>query len=195
VPVERRTPRHAPGAVTRLLHRAQGGDETALGELYPLVHDALRAVAVRSLGPHARALWQPTVVVHDAWIKLLKQKRVRWNDRAHFLRVASQVVRNLSIDWARRALARKRGGADVDGSEDPDGLSRPRGPSPDLVLDVAAAVERLAERSPRLARVVELRFFTGLTIPETATALGVSHGTVETEWQLARTLLHEMLQR
>lgn len=188
---------HAPGSrgvVTELLHRAQAGDPVAHHDVFQALRAPLRAMAVRQMRRHPhRLLWQPTAVVDDTWCRLMAMDRTRWADRNHFLRVAATVVYRIVIDWARRELAHKRRSGPVvelpaDGGEDRARVS------PGDLLDLDAALARLDARSPRLVEVVRMRAFGGYRMADIAAALGVGLSTVEADWQLARTLLHEMLQ-
>lgn len=180
------------GEVTALLHAWRSGDDSALERLTPLVYDDLRRIARRHLAGERRSVTlQPTVLVHEAYMRLARQQRAGWQDRAHFLAVAALTVRRLLVERARGRAALKRGGGAVavTWSEVDEPLASPE-------MDVVAldeALERLAELSPRQARVVELRFFGGLTIEETARVLDVSRATVKADWQMARAWLFAAL--
>lgn len=163
-------------------------------ELLPLVYDELRALA-RSFLARERVghTLQPTALVHEAFLRLVDQRRVNWKGRAHFFAVAAQMMRRVLVDSARKKKASKRGG----GWERVSLSNEPGGPEllVEEVLALDAALTKLAELDPRQARVVELRFFAGLGSAETADLLGVSKRTVEGDWTHARTWLKRELAR
>ena len=178
--------------VTELLHQARG-DPEQLGRLFLLVRDELRSSAswhLRDQGPEV--LLQPTVLVHDVFLKLMAQARADWHNRAQFFACASEAMRRLVVDWARRETAgrrdRRRKASLIDELTGPE-------QSADAILDLHEALARLAALDERLARVVEMRWFGGLEHAEIAEALGVSISTVEKDWQFARTWLHRELSR
>lgn len=177
----------APRAeVTRLLARL-GDDGTATEELLPIVYDELRSIAERCLrGERAGHTLQPTALVHEAFLKLVAQDDASFRNRPQFLGVCAQAMRRILVDAARARRARKRGGdwERVTLSAVPDR----DGDAVDLLAldDALAELLRLSERQ---GRVVELRYFGGLTIPEAAATLGVSESTVEAEWRVARAWL------
>jgi RNA polymerase sigma factor (TIGR02999 family) len=181
--------------VTRLLLDWSRGDQTALDRLIPLVYDELRALADRSLRQERSGhTLQGTALVHEAYLKLVDQREVRWQDRAHFFAVAAQLMRRILVDYARRHGAIKRGsGKPGLPLEEADALVAASAPLVDwLALD--RALDRLAAFDERQARIVELRFFAGLTIEETAEVLQISPATVKNEWTLARAWLYRELQ-
>jgi RNA polymerase sigma-70 factor, ECF subfamily len=167
---------------TRLLVRAAAGDRRAADEFLPLVYDELRRLARSLLGRDARRTLQPTALVHEAYLKLIGQDEVDWKGRTHFFRVAAQQVRRLMIDHARARHAQKRG---------PEFSSV----DPIDVLALEEALEELARVGERQYRVVELRFFAGLSIEETARALALSERTVKEDWTFARAWLERRLSR
>lgn len=178
--------------VTRLLRAWSDGDDDAFDALVPLVYDDLRRIARQHLRRRGGGLTlDTTALVHEAWLRLVDHERVAWEDRGHFLAVYSVVTRNLLVDLARRRAASKRGGdrrrVDLDRVE----LSVDE--QADLILAVDAALRRLGEFDPRLARVVECRFFAGLTESETARAMECSERTVRRDWIKARALLQDLL--
>ncbi len=178
--------------VTRLLRAWSDGDDDAFDALVPLVYDDLRSIARQHLRRRGGGLTlDTTALVHEAWLRLVDHERVAWEDRGHFLAVYSVVTRNLLVDLARRRAASKRGGdrrrVDLDRVE----LSVDE--QADLILAVDAALRRLGEFDPRLARVVECRFFAGLTESETARAMECSERTVRRDWIKARALLQDLL--
>lgn len=180
------------GEVTRLLKEWRGGSEDALRRLIPLVYADLRSRAARYLRRERSGhTLQPTALVHEAFLRLLGQHSVEWRSRAQFFGVAAQMMRRILVDHARSKYADKRGGVsiklDVETVEDVATGS---------VVDVVAvdeALKRLAELDPGQARVVELRFFGGLTVEETAEVIGSSPRTVKREWRSARAWLHKEL--
>ena len=178
--------------LTLLLAAARGGDRASLERAAALVHEELRAIASRLLrGEHPGQTIRTTALVNEAYIRLVGGRDAAYADRTHFLGVAAQAMRSILVDYARARAAQKRGGGwkrvPLDGVLDQIELDRVD------VLGLEEALVRLEGRSERQARVVELRFFAGLSIAEAAEALGVSHGTVETDWRLARAWLHREL--
>jgi RNA polymerase sigma factor (TIGR02999 family) len=179
--------------VTHLLVSWQEGDRHALDALIPLVYRELRRIAARARRrERAHDTLQTTALVHEAYLRLVDQRNVRWQNRAHFFAVAAQAMRRLLVDRARRRHAAKRGaGAEVVSLTE-------IGDWPAVVrLDVLAldeALTRLAEFDPRQSRVVELLCFAGLTVDETAEVLKISERTVHREWAVAKTWLYRELQ-
>lgn len=178
--------------VTGLLKRWSGGDDEALDRLVPVVYDDLRRMAHRQLlnerGDHTLST---TGLVHESFLGLVGQEGTDWRDRAHFFAIASRAMRHVLIDYARRRSARKRGGDRVRVPLEP-GMAARREPVEDL-LAVEEALSRLEEKDPRLARVVECRFFGGMTVEETACALDSSVRTVERDWTRAKAYLNRLL--
>jgi RNA polymerase sigma-70 factor (ECF subfamily) len=177
-----------PGEVTRLLHEMKAGRAGAIEDLMPLVYDELRRIASRHMRREGEGhTLQPTALVNEAYLKLVDQTRTEWESRTHFLCVASAAMRRILIDHARGRLRKKRGAefrrVDID-----DVLERAAASDADL-LDLHEALERLAALDERQARVVELRFFGGLSVDEVAAALDVSRRTVEGEWTHAKAWL------
>lgn len=174
--------------VTALLSDWGRGDADALNALLPLVYAELRRIAGRQLRrERVGHTLQPTALVHEVYLRLVDQRHVDWRDRAHFFGVASQVMRRILVDHARRHHASKRGDGvrsisidEADEAADPDSI-------PVLALD--HALDRLAGFDEGLARVVELRAFGGLTIEETACVLKVSPTTAKREWRAAKAWL------
>jgi len=180
--------------VTRLLHEWQGGSQDAFGQLVPLVYDELHALASRQLAREWRHdHLQATAIVNEAYLKLFGQRAVDWKNRGHFFAIAAQLMRRILVDHARRHLRQKRGGGDLPMDLD-DALAAP-GLAVDAVdaLDLDRALEKLEQLDPDQARIVELRFFGGLTVDETAAALGVSPATIKREWAIAKGWLHREL--
>ena len=182
----------ASGGVTGLLIDWSNGDRSALDRLMPLVYQELRGIARHHLVMDGRAqTLQSTALVHEAYVKLIDQNRVQWQNRAHFFAVAARLIRRILLDYARRAKAEKRGGAAQRLTLE-DHVACSPGPSVDVIA-LDEALERLAELDPMQAQVVELRFFAGLTIAETSDALSISTATVERDWITARAWLFDRL--
>lgn len=182
--------------ITKLLTRWGEGDEDALDQLMPLVYNELHRLAGAYLRRERRDhTLQSTALVNEAYLKLIDQHPPRWQNRAQFFGIAAQIMRRILVDHARARHAAKRGG-DQDRlyiSLEHAGVGSNR-PDADL-LAVNEVLNRLAEVDPRQARLVELRFFGGLTIEETAEVMGISHATVEREWKMARAWLRRELDR
>jgi RNA polymerase sigma factor (TIGR02999 family) len=185
-------PPSSPHEITELLHACADGDRDAFDRLVPLVYDDLRAIAhLRLSRERADHTLSTTGIVHEAYIRLIPQATATWRDRAHFFAVSSKVIRDLLIDLARARKAKKRWGGAI---QVPlaDELHGKQPQTVDLlVLDDALA--RLGAMDARLERVVECRFFGGLSMPETAEALGMSLRTTEREWRRAKAYLYRAL--
>jgi RNA polymerase sigma factor (TIGR02999 family) len=183
--------------VTRLLVEWRGGRAGALDELLPLVYDQLRRLALRQLRAESPGhLLQPTALVNELYLVLVHQRAATGQNRAHFLAIAAQMMRRILVDHARSRLAAKRGGGAMT-IELGAGLDTPSAGGTEQRLDVIAvdsALTRLGALDPGQAYIVELRFFAGLTVEETAQALNQSPRTVKREWRLARAWLHRELQ-
>jgi len=177
--------------VTRLLHRARGGDSGAVHRLLPLVYDELRAIARRQLRGATGGTLSATVVVHEAYLKIGGERGLAARDRGHFFAVAATAMRQVAIDHARERSAKKRGGGAPHTLLDGHDLPVESRAEELLVLD--DALTRLASLDERAARVVELRFFAGLDVEETADALDVSTPTVKRDWRRARAFLYHEL--
>ena len=175
--------------VTQLLLGWGKGDKEALDQLLPLVYDELRRQAARYLRrEHAGHTLQTTALIHEAYIRLVDQKRVQWQNRAHFFGIAAQLMRRILVDHARSKHRVKRGGSDVRVSLAEASLTVK---ARDLdVLAIDEALDRLAQVDERQAKVVELRFFSGLSVEETAEVLQISPATVKREWSMAKAWLH-----
>ena len=176
--------------VTRLLLDVSSGRREATDELLPLVYAELRDLAARLLrSERSDHTLQPTALVHEAYLRLVDQRVGTWENRAHFLGIAAGAMRRILVDHARRRGTAKRRGARVTLD---DAVAPATGPSVDLV-EIDAALARLADLDPRQARVVELRFFGGLTVEETAAVVGVGTATIKRDWTVARAWLHREL--
>ncbi len=179
----------SPEFVTGLLQRAKQGDENAVATLMPIVYDELRKLAGRYLRQERPGqTLQPTALVHEVYLRLLKDADPAWQNRTHFLAIAARSMRQILIERARARRTAKRGGAQARVTFD-EGIAVENEPAVDL-LALDQALERLAAFDPQQARIVELRFFGGLTIEETADALGISPATVKRGWSLARAWLY-----
>jgi RNA polymerase sigma-70 factor, ECF subfamily len=180
--------------LTGLLQQWSRGDATALERLAPLVHRDLRDLARRLLGQeHRTGRLQPTELVHEAYLRLLDWRAVRWQNRAHFFATTAQMMRRILVSAARARRAEKRGsGADAVPFDDRHGAAGAR--RVDIVA-LADALDTLAAVNPRPARVVELRFFGGFSVEETAETLDVSVRTVINDWNTARAWLRGELTR
>ena len=180
--------------ITRLLEEWSGGDPEALAKLMPLVVDDVRDIAGRFFAREgAGHTLQPTALVNEAYLRLVDQKRAGWKNRAQFFGVAAQAMRRILVDHARRRSTEKRGdGVSILPLD--EAIGSPWKRDADLVA-LDDALEALAKLAPRASRVVELRFFGGLTIDETAAALEISPATVKTDWQQAKAWLYRQLSR
>jgi RNA polymerase sigma factor (TIGR02999 family) len=180
--------------ITRLLADWSKGDRQALEKLTPLVYDELRRLAGRYLRQerHGHTL-QSTALVHEAYLKLVGQNNVRWQNRAHFFGIAAQMIRRILVDYARARGADKRGSGAEKLSLD-EAIALPGGPDLDLVA-LDDALEGLASIDPRQSRLVELRFFAGLTLEETAEVLQMSLATAKRDWVSAKAWLSREIRR
>ena len=184
-----RTVATKPTDVTALLHRLNRGDTAAFDQLMPLVYRQLRRQAALLMrGERSDHTLQPTALINEAFLRLVDQTDVRWQNRAHFLAVAAQAMRRVLVDHARARLRAKRG-AGAQRVELDDLGQAPVMASPEDVLDLHQALHALAEIDPQQGRVVELRYFGGLTIEETAQVLDISPATVKREWTMAKAWL------
>ncbi len=180
------------GEITERLLALRAGDREALNQLVPMVYERLRAMAhARLAGRRPGASLDTTALVHEAYLKLVDQSQVEWRDRSHFFAVAATAMRQIVVDHARRHSARKRGGGvrpaildDVD-----PGV----GARAEEILALDQALALLGALSERMVKMVELRFFAGLSIEETAEILGLDPRTVNRDWRAARALLYRAL--
>lgn len=177
--------------VTQLLSEWNRGDRSALDRLVPIVYDELHQIASRQLASQAPQTLQSTALVNEAYLKLAGKASVAFNDRAHFFAVAARVIRSILVDHARARLAAKRGaGAITINLDDSTASASPR--QVDL-LALDEALQRLAGFDPQQARIVELRYFAGLSIDETAEVMAVSPATVKRDWAVARRWIYKEL--
>lgn len=192
------TPSPAPAltrsAVTMLLSRAGEGDAGATDELFPIVYEELRTIAAKFLHAESRAqTMQATALVHEAYLRLIGDAQTPWEGRAHFFGAAARAIRRILIDHARHRSRLKRGGG-LGHAPLTEALTVCAEPEVDM-LGLDEVLTRLAAIDPQKARVVELRFFAGLTADQTALALGISPSTVARDWQFARVWLARELER
>ncbi len=184
----------SPRAITQLLVAWQAGDPQALDALVPVVYEELHRLAHRSMRRERPGhLLQTTALVHEAYLNLIDARTVRWRDRVHFFAICARLMREILVHYARGRDAQKRGGGVRRISLDESVLYAPA-PDADL-LDLDDALHALASLDERKARVVELRFFAGLTLEETAEVLKVSADTVARDWDFARTWLYREMRR
>ena len=177
------------GDVTVLLGRLSKGDQAAADRVMPLIYDELRRIAARHMRrERGEVILQTTALVHEAYLKLVEQRSTDWESRGHFFAIAAQMMRRILVDHARNRMRLKRGGGQIPVSLD-EGLVFSSECSSQLV-ELDAALSRLAEIDPRQAKVVELRFFGGLTVEEAAQVLGISPKTVKRDWSVAKAWLH-----
>jgi len=178
--------------ITELLVGYGRGDKEALDKLMPIVYDELRRQAARYLRREQPGhTMQTTALIHEAYVRLVDQRNVQWQNRAHFFGIAAQMMRRILVDHARTKKRAKRGGSAVKVS-----LADATIPVKEQDLDVVAldeALNRLAEIDEQQSRVVELRFFSGLTVEETAEVMGISPATVKRDWSMAKAWLHREL--
>ena len=185
---------HSQQNVTELLLDWSAGDKAALDRILPIVYNELRKQAARYLQrERAGHTLQTTALINEAYIRLVDQKNVRWQNRAHFFGISAQLMRRILVDHARAKHRTKRGGSDIRVS-----LSDANLVVKETDLDIVAvdeALERLAQIDEQQSRVVELRFFAGLSVEETAEVLKISPATVKRDWSMAKAWLHRELTR
>jgi RNA polymerase sigma factor (TIGR02999 family) len=178
--------------ITRLLAELSGGNSEVVNALLPLIYSELHGMAENQLRRERRDhTLNATALVHEAYLKLVDQSRVTWQNRAHFLGVASQAMRRILINYAQQRKAQKRGGDMIATTFDDDLL--PRETRAEQLIDLDEALNRLKELDARQAQVVEYRFFGGLTHEEIAEVLGISVPTVQRDWRVARAWLSKEL--
>ncbi len=185
---------HSPKEITQLLVAWGNGDESALQDLTPLVYEELHRLAHRYMGrERAGHTLQTSALVNEAYVRLIDWKNVRWQSRAHFFGVSAQLMRRILVDFARARGYQKRGGGERAVTLD-DAAVVTHSKGADMVA-LDEALVSLAELDERQSKVVELRFFGGLSVEETAEVLKVSPGTVRRDWRLARAWLHRELSK
>jgi RNA polymerase sigma factor (TIGR02999 family) len=180
--------------ITQLLVDWGKGDQAALEKLMPLVYDELRRLASNYLRrERATHTLQPTALVNEAYLKLVDQRNAQWQNRAHFFGISAQLMRRILVDHARQHQAAKRGGSNQQRLSITSAERVAKQPEVDL-LALNEALEELTQMDPQQAQIVELKFFGGLSIDETAEVLGISHATVERDWKMARAWLRRQLE-
>jgi len=184
------------GEVTRLLQAWRKGDDEALGKVMDLVMETLHVMAQRLFhGESRRHTLQPTALVHELYVRLLREKRLAASDRVHFLSLVGRKMRQILVDYARKRKSRSPSG-DPNLTVSLENVGELRDETPEAVdlLALNEALKRLSRRAPRMSRIVEMRYFAGLTIAETSTALGLSERTVYRDWLVAKARLFQDLQ-
>ncbi|MEE8524839.1 MAG: sigma-70 family RNA polymerase sigma factor [Thermoanaerobaculia bacterium] len=185
----------SPHDLTRLLHDWSRGAPDALDRLMPLIYDDLRRIAKSSFDHESAGnTLQATAIVHELYVRLLTQDRIHWRNRQQFFAVAATMIRRILVSHARKRQASKRGGGFVVLELD-EAVEEAAGGRPVDLIALEDALTALAEFAPRQSQIIELRFFGGLTIDETADALGVSSATVSLDWNLARAWLFRELSK
>ncbi len=186
---------HDSQAITAHLEAWSGGDPAALEALIPVVMAELRRRAAAYLrNERPSHTLQPTALVHEVYLRLIDQRRAQWKSRAHFFAVSAQLMRRILVDHARAKQTDKRGGWAQKVTLD-EAVDVPDGDGEVDILALDDALDKLAQLDARQSRVVELRYFAGLTIEETAEVLGVTHATVSRDWRNARAWLLRQLKR
>jgi RNA polymerase sigma factor (TIGR02999 family) len=188
---ERPRPLHDDTSITSLLADLRAGRREAFDQIVPLVYHELRRSAQRELAARPSDTLSTTALVHELYLKLSRSEHAQWRDRAHFLGVAAVAMRHILVDRARKRFAEKRGGPQRVVTLD-DALVA-GDTQAEVLLELHEALDQLALLDERLARVVECRFFGGMTEKETAEALGITERTVRRDWVKARGLLHQAL--
>ena len=184
----------SPEGITQLLIDWGKGDQAALEKLMPLVYSELRRLATNYLRRERTGhTLQPTALVNEAYLKLVGQKNAKWQNRAQFFAISAQLMRRILVDHARRHQASKRGGSELQRLSITTAEELVKDPAIDL-LALNEALDELAKMDPQQSRIVELKFFGGLSIEETAEVLGIGHATVEREWKSARAWLRRQLE-
>jgi RNA polymerase sigma factor (TIGR02999 family) len=179
----------SPARVTDLLAAWSNGDESALASIVPLVYDELRQLARRHLrGERTGHTLQPTALVHEAFTRLVDRNRIQWQGRTHFFAVAAQTMRRILVDHARKRHAARRGGQGIRITLDDSVAVADRRDVDVIALD--EALNGLARLDSTQAELIELRYFSGLGIEETASVLGISPATVKREWNIAKAWLY-----
>jgi RNA polymerase sigma-70 factor, ECF subfamily len=177
--------------ITRLLHAWSAGDQSALEGLVPIVYDELRRLARRYMANERPGhTLQTTELVNEAYMRLVKYERMNWEDRAHFFAASAQAMRRILVEHARKHNQKRGAGAQHVSLEEAAAVGSDR--TEDLVA-LDQALDKLARREPRKAKIIEMRFFGGLTEEETAKVLNLSRGTVKRDWEIAKLLLYREL--
>lgn len=184
-------PTSGPGRITQLLERVGEGEDDALSTLFALVYAELRLIARRQLSGHRKGTLSTTAVVHEAYLKFLSGQPINVQNRRHFYTLAAKAMRQILTDYARMHLSQKRGGGQVVNLSDDDG-ARIEARAVEL-LDLDAALEQLVDIDERMGRIVELRFFAGLSVDETSALMELSPRTIKREWRKARAFLYHLV--
>lgn len=183
-----------PGDITTLLNDWKAGSAQALNELTPLVYKELRRLAQSYINRERPGhTLQGTALVHEAYVRLVDQRQVQWRDRNHFFALSAELIRRILVDHARAKMAGKRGGDQVKISLE-EGMEPPVPEDVDLIA-LDDALQLLAQADPQQSRIVELRYFAGLKIEETADVLNISPATVKRDWVLAKAFLKREMTR
>lgn len=186
-------PRGSSDDITGLLLQWSSGDADALDRLMPLIYEECRRIAAQQIRrEHRDHTLDPTAVVHELYLRLIDQRRATWENRAHFFAIAAQLMRRILVDYARARGAQKRGGAALLVSLEA-AADTPNDSTIEDVIAIDDALERLAGIDAEQVRIIELRFFAGLTVEDTARVVGRSPRTVKREWQLAKAWLYREL--
>jgi len=184
----------APGHITELLNDWRSGNEQALEALTPLVYNELRRLAQSYMNrERAGHTLQGTALVHEAYLRLVDQREVQWRNRNHFFALAAELIRRILVDHARAKRAEKRGGDQAKLSLE-EGMDMPAPGGVDLIA-LDDALQLLAQTDPQQSRIVELRYFAGLKIEETAGVLNISPATVKRDWVIAKAFLKREMSR
>lgn len=181
--------------ITRLLNDYSGGNKNVIVDILPLVYNELKRISSKYLrDEHRNHTFQTTELVHEAFIKLIGNENISWESRAHFFGIAAQSMRQILVDYARKRNAIKRGSGKVPLQID-DAIMEISQQSDDQILALDEALNSLAQLEERSSKIVELRFFSGLTIEETAEVLSVSPATVKRDWNFAKAWLYNHMQK
>ena len=180
--------------VTQLLERAANGQSQAANQLMPVIYDRLRLIARKQLNNgYSKPALETRELIHEAYLALFGDAHVSWRDRGHFFSYAAKTMRNILADHARRRLAQKRGGTEA--ATDLDGIEVGTEAECEDLAALDQALTNLADAHPRLVSVVEMRFFAGFSVEETADALGIDPRSVERDWRKARAFINHSLGR
>jgi len=186
-------PESASPEITQMLRECSNGNDAAWDDLLPLVYEELHQQAARYLRrERVGHTLQATALIHEAYLKLIDQRSVSWESRAHFFAIAAQAMRRILVDYARATHRKKRGGDDLKLSLDEAMAVSAEDKSVDLIA-LDEALNKLSKRDQQQSRVVELRYFGGLTLEETAEALHISRATVASDWSIAKVWLYREL--
>lgn len=188
-------PESKTSEITQMLREWSDGKQDALDKLMPLVYDELHRQAARYLRKERQGhTLQTTALIHEAYLKLIDQRNVNWESRTHFFAIAAQAMRRILVDYAKAAHRKKRGGDDIKVPLEEAMLVATKEKGVDLIA-LDEALNKLARRDEQQARVVELRYFSGLSLEETAEALHVSRATVAGDWSMAKVWLYRELRK